>query len=45
MGIKKEDSKRSKTNDEIQATTVRLIGADGAQAGIVPIAEALKSCS
>jgi translation initiation factor IF-3 len=42
MGIKKEDSKRSKTNDEIQATTVRLIGADGAQAGIVPIAEALK---
>ena len=45
MGIKKEDSKRSKTNDEIQATTVRLIGADGAQAGIVPIAEALKAAA
>jgi translation initiation factor IF-3 len=43
MGIKKEDSKRSKTNDEIQAATVRLIGADGEQAGIVPIAEALKA--
>jgi len=43
MGIKKEDSKRSKTNDEIQATTVRLIGADSEQLGIVPIAEALKT--
>jgi len=45
MGIKKEDSKRSKTNDEIQATTVRLIGADGEQAGIVSIAEARQAAS
>jgi len=45
MGIKKEDSKRSKTNDEIQAKTVRLIGADGEQAGIVSIAEALQAAT
>ena len=39
-GIKKQGSKRNRINDEIDAKTVRLIGADGAQVGIVPIAEA-----
>ena len=32
--------KRALTNDEIEADKVRLIGADGEQVGIVPIAEA-----
>ncbi|MEM6544132.1 MAG: translation initiation factor IF-3 [Pseudomonadota bacterium] len=32
--------KRALTNDEIEASQVRLIGADGEQVGIVPIAEA-----
>jgi len=32
--------KRAPTNDEITADRVRLIGADGSQVGIVPIAEA-----
>ncbi|MEM0954400.1 MAG: translation initiation factor IF-3 [Pseudomonadota bacterium] len=34
-------SKRSPTNDEIEANQVRLIGADGEQVGIVPLSEAL----
>ena len=35
-----KDSKRSRTNDEIEAQMVRLIGADGQQVGIVPIEQA-----
>ncbi|HAK51697.1 MAG TPA: translation initiation factor IF-3 [Gammaproteobacteria bacterium] len=35
-----KDSKRSRINEEIEAETVRLIAADGAQVGIVPIAQA-----
>ncbi|PIE39436.1 MAG: translation initiation factor IF-3 [Gammaproteobacteria bacterium] len=40
--IKRESGKgkRSPINDEIKASTVRLIGADGGQVGIVPIAQA-----
>ena len=40
--IKKDGAKgkRALTNDEITATTVRLIGSDGQQVGIVPIGEA-----
>ncbi|MCY4044549.1 MAG: translation initiation factor IF-3 [Cellvibrionales bacterium] len=34
-------SKKALTNDDITAPQVRLIGADGEQVGIVPIAEAL----
>ncbi|MEE4660543.1 MAG: translation initiation factor IF-3 [Halieaceae bacterium] len=34
-------SKRSPTNDEIEADQVRLIGADGEQVGIVPLKDAL----
>ncbi|WP_082087102.1 translation initiation factor IF-3 [Teredinibacter purpureus] len=33
-------SKKAAINDQIEATEVRLIGADGEQVGIVPIAEA-----
>ena len=36
-------SKRALTNDEIQADTVRLIGADGEQVGIVPMTQARAS--
>ncbi|MEH6556330.1 MAG: translation initiation factor IF-3 [Oceanicoccus sp.] len=36
----KGKSKRATINDEIEATEVRLIGAEGEQVGIVPIAEA-----
>ncbi|MGV6806455.1 MAG: translation initiation factor IF-3 [bacterium] len=39
----KGGGKKSSINDEITATTVRLIGADGEQAGIVSIDEALKA--
>ncbi|MDA0791227.1 MAG: translation initiation factor IF-3 [Proteobacteria bacterium] len=38
-----KDSKRSRINEEIEARTVRLIAADGAQVGIVPISEAIKA--
>jgi translation initiation factor IF-3 len=40
--IKKDavKGKRALTNDEITASTCRLIGADGEQVGIVPMAEA-----
>lgn len=40
--IKKEGAKgkRALTNDEITANMVRLIGSDGEQVGIVPVAEA-----
>jgi len=34
-------SKKARINDQIQAASVRLIGADGEQVGIVPIDEAL----
>ena len=37
----KESSKKSRVNDEIDVPQVRLIGADGEQVGIVPIAKAL----
>ncbi len=35
-------SKKALINDQIEADTVRLVGADGEQAGIVPLEEALK---
>ena len=38
----KENSKKSRINEEIDVSTVRLIGANGEQVGIVPIEEALK---
>lgn len=34
-------SKKARINEQIEASQVRLIGADGEQVGIVPIAEAL----
>ena len=40
--IKQQNTKRLAVNDEIDATEVRLIGADGEQVGIVPIEEALR---
>ena len=40
--IKREKSKKANTNEQIEAQTVRLIGADGQQVGVVPILEALK---
>jgi len=42
ISIKKEagKSKRALTNDEITASRVRLIGADGEQVGVVPISQA-----
>lgn len=39
--MKGKDSKRAVINEDITASQVRLIGADGEQVGIVPIAEAL----
>ena len=39
--LRKSDSKKSRINDEIDAKSVRLIGADGEQVGVVSIAEAL----
>jgi translation initiation factor IF-3 len=42
-GIKKDESKKSRINDQIEAQTVRLIGADGEQVGIVPILQALQA--
>lgn len=39
--MKGKDSKRAVINEAIEAAEVRLIGADGQQAGIVPLAEAL----
>lgn len=35
-------SKKARINDQIEATEVRLIGADGEQVGIVPLTEALE---
>jgi translation initiation factor IF-3 len=43
--ISKNDSKKARTNDEIDVSPVRLIGADGEQVGVVPIDEALKAAS
>jgi translation initiation factor IF-3 len=43
FGIKKDGSKKTRINDDILATTVRLIGATGEQVGIVSIADALKA--
>ncbi|MGI9294990.1 MAG: translation initiation factor IF-3 [Pseudomonadales bacterium] len=47
MIIKREDgkgsSKKALINEQIEADKVRLIGADGAQAGIVSLEEALKT--
>jgi translation initiation factor IF-3 len=43
FGIKKDGSKKTRINDDIPATTVRLIGATGEQVGIVSIADALKA--
>lgn len=40
IAIKKGKSKRATINDEIQASEVRLIGADGEQVGVVPLEEA-----
>ena len=40
VSIKKDSSKRALINDQITADKVRLIGADGQQVGIVPLAEA-----
>ena len=37
----KESSKKSRINEEIDVLQVRLIGADGEQVGVVPIAQAL----
>lgn len=37
---RKDNSKKSLTNDEITAAKVRLIGAEGEQVGIVPIQQA-----
>jgi len=42
-GIKKDGSKKSRINDEIDAQTVRLIGANGEQVGIVPIEKAIQA--
>lgn len=46
IAIKKDyakgQGKRSRLNDEIEATEVRLIGAEGEQIGIVPIARAMQ---
>lgn len=39
--IKKGKSKQVRVNEEIEAREVRLIGADGDQLGIVPLAEAI----
>lgn len=45
--IKRENpkgrSKKARINDQIEATEVRLIGADGEQVGLVPFDEALKA--
>lgn len=38
-----KNDKRNRLNDDITATTVRLIGADGEQVGIVSIEEALQA--
>lgn len=38
----KKRSKKARINQQIQASEVRLIGADGAQVGIVPLTEALQ---
>jgi len=43
FGIKKDGSKKTRINDDIEATTVRLIGANGEQVGIVSIAEAVQA--
>ena len=42
-GIKKEQSKKARTNDEITATPVRLIAEDGEQKGIVPLQQAISA--
>jgi translation initiation factor IF-3 len=39
--IKKSNSKQARVNEAIEADTVRLIGADGEQVGIVSLAEAI----
>ncbi|MEK9870870.1 MAG: translation initiation factor IF-3 [Gammaproteobacteria bacterium] len=39
----KDNSKKSRINEEIDVPQVRLIGADGEQVGIVPIAKALQA--
>ncbi|HIG61249.1 MAG TPA: translation initiation factor IF-3 [Gammaproteobacteria bacterium] len=41
--MKKDGSKKSRINEEIDVSKVRLIGEGGDQLGIVPIAEALKA--
>ncbi|WP_441316679.1 translation initiation factor IF-3 [Gilvimarinus gilvus] len=38
----KGKSKKARINDQIEATEVRLIGADGEQVGVVPLPEALR---
>ncbi|MBU2885978.1 translation initiation factor IF-3 [Gilvimarinus agarilyticus] len=38
----KGKSKKARINDQIEATEVRLIGADGEQVGVVPLTDALK---
>jgi len=39
--IKKESGKKALINDQITADPVRLVGADGAQVGVVPLREAV----
>jgi translation initiation factor IF-3 len=43
--IKKESSKKALINDQITAEQVRLIGADGEQVGVVPIADAMAAAA
>jgi|ETNmetMinimDraft_11_1059920.scaffolds.fasta_scaffold42611_1 translation initiation factor IF-3 len=43
--IKREKSKKANINEQIEAKQVRLIGADGKQAGIVSIEEALRAAA
>jgi translation initiation factor IF-3 len=40
--VKDKDSKRAIINEMIEATEVRLIGADGEQVGVVPTVEAIR---
>ncbi|HJN53155.1 MAG: translation initiation factor IF-3 [Pseudomonadales bacterium] len=43
--MKREKSKKANINEQIEAKQVRLIGADGKQAGIVSIEEALRAAA
>ena len=43
VSIKKDNSKRNPVNEQITADPVRLIGADGAQVGVVPLSDARRA--